>query len=138
MKFSWITATTLALAFQGLSAGDLPTVIQAKFIRILASSAGSAGKVNCSNPALLDELGKVGVISDPGSKIAWASAESAVKSLKAAGKLVICPKVEWLSVGGAIAVVEEDGKPQVYLHMGHISASGIVLSDSVLKIGKRL
>ena len=42
------------------------------------------------------------------------------------------------TLGGSIAVVEEGGKPQIYLHMGNLAASGVTLSDAVLKIGKRL
>lgn len=132
------TVAMLSLAFSGLAAGDLPGDIQAKFIKILASSAGSAGKVGCSNAGLAGELTKVGVAADSGSKVAWASSEGEVKALKGAGKLVICGKLEWLPAGGAIAIVEEGGKPQIYLHMGHISASGVTLSDAVLKIGKKL
>ena len=132
------TFAILALAFSGLSAGDLPGEVQAKFIKILASSAGSAGKVACANGALVGELTKVGVAADGGAKVAWASSEAEVKSLKGAGKLVICGKLEWLPAGGAIAIVEEGGKPQIYLHMGHIAASGVTLSDAVLKIGKKL
>jgi len=138
MKKTWIIAAILTFAFQGLSAGELPAPIQAKFIRILASSAGSAGKVYCTNAGLAKELDKVGVTADTGSKVAWASTEGEVKSFKAAGKLVICPKQEWLPVGGAIAIVEEGGKPQIYLHIGHITDSGLTISDSVLRIGKKL
>ncbi|HLO68804.1 MAG TPA: hypothetical protein VK188_17395 [Holophaga sp.] len=121
-----------------MSAGDLPADVQAKFIKILASSAGSAGKVACKNAALAAELGKQGVTADDGSKVAWAASEGEVKAMKAAGKLVICPNLAWLPAGGAIAIVEEGGKPQIYLHMGNIGASGVTLSDAVLKIGKRL
>ena len=138
MKKYWIASVVLALVGQGLVGGDLPVPLQAKFIRILASSAGSAGKENCGNAALVDELGKVGVSPDPGSKVAWASTEAEVKGLKAAGKLVICPKVEWLPSGGSVAIVEEAGKPQIYLHIGHITESGVTLADSVLKIGKKI
>jgi len=138
MKQTFITAAILVFAFHGISAGELPLPLQAKFIRILASSAGSPGKVHCTNAALAEELGKLGVSSDPGSKVAWASNEAEVKSLKAGGKLVICPKLAWLPAGGSIAIVEEGGKPQIYLHIGHISDSGLTVSDSVLKIGKKL
>jgi len=120
-----------------MSAGDLPADVQAKFVKILASSAGSAGKVSCKNATLAAELSKQGVATDDGSKVAWASSEGEVKALKAAGKLVICPTLAWLSAGGSIAVVEEGGKPQIYLHMNNIAASGVTLSDAVLKIGKK-
>ena len=127
-----------AAAFTFLSAGDLPGDVQAKFIKILASSAGSPGKVACKDVGLSVELTKVGVAAEAGAKVAWASSEGDVKAFKAAGKLVICGKLDWLSAGGAIAIVEEGGKPQIYLHMGNISASGVTLSDAVLKIGKKL
>ena len=118
--------------------GDLPPEIQAKFIKILASSAGSAGKVACKDGGVMAELAKLGFANDPGSKVAWGSSEGEVKAFKGGGKLVICGKLEWLPAGGAIAIVEEGGKPQIYLHMGNIAGSGVTLSDAVLKIGKKL
>lgn len=121
-----------------LLSGDLPAEIQAKFVKILASSANSAGKVACKDSGLTAELSKIGVNNDASSKVAWADSEAEVVSLKGAGKLVICGKLEWLPKGGSVAVVEEAGKPQIYLHMGNIAASGVTLSDAVLKIGKRL
>lgn len=132
-------ALAILLAAAGLlPGGDLPPATTAKFISILAKSANSAGKVACKDGAIKGELGAVGMSADDGAKVAWASSESEVKALKAAGKLVICGKLDWLPAGGAIAIVEEGGKPQIYLHMGHIAASGVTLSDAVLKIGKRL
>lgn len=128
----------ILLTSAGLSAGELPAEIQAKFIKILAASAGSPGKVACKDAAVSAALGGVGMTADPGAKVAWAGSESEVKSLKAAGKLVLCGKLEWLPAGGSIAIVEEGGKPQIYLNMGNIAASGVTLSDTVLKIGKRL
>ena len=128
----------LLLSSLPLFGGDLPPDVQAKFIKILASSAGSAGKVACRDSSVEAELNKAGIAQDPGSKVAWAASEREVKALKAAGKMVICGHLEWLPVGGAIAIVEEGGKPQIYLHMGNIAGSGVSLSDAVLKIGKKL
>lgn len=125
-------------AATGLLAGDLPANIQAKFIKILATNAGSPGKVACKDAGVIEAMQAEGVSADAGSKVAWASNEAEVKAYKAAGKLVICGKLEWLPAGGSIAVVEEGGKPQIYLHMGNIAASGVNLSDAILKIGKRL
>ena len=128
----------LLVAGLPLLGGDLPAEVQAKFIKILASSAGSAGKVSCRDSGVEAELGKLGVSLDGGSKVAWASSEKEVKAFKAAGKMVICGHLEWLPEGGSIALVEEAGRPQIYLHMGHIASSGVNLTDSVLKIGKKL
>jgi hypothetical protein len=138
MGFHLRALAVSAMIFTGLAAGDLPADTQAKFIKILASSAGSPGRVACTNMTLTMELMKQGVHRDPSAKVAWASSDSEVKSLKNAGKLVICPNKDWLSEGGSIAVVEEGGKPTVYLHMSNIAASGVTLSDTVLKIGKKI
>lgn len=138
MKRPMFRTLILGLAATALSAGDLPADIQAKFIKILAANAGSAGKVACKDPGVTAALGGAGLAADPASKVAWAGSEADVKAYKAAGKMVICGKLEWLPEGGSIALVEEGGKPQIYLHMGNIAASGITLSDAILKIGKRL
>lgn len=138
MKVNLISIGIISLATASLAGGELPAEVQAKFIKILAASAGSPGKVACKDATLSAELGKAGVSADPASKVAWAASEAEVKALKAAGKLVICGKLDWLPTGGSIAIVEENGKPQIYLHMGNIAASGVSLSDTVLKIGKRL
>jgi len=138
MKVNLVSIGIISLAAASLAGGELPAEVQAKFIKILAASAGSPGKVACKDAAVTGELSKAGVSADPASKVAWAASEAEVKSLKAAGKLVICGKLDWLPAGGAIAIVEESGKPQIYLHMGNIAASGVTLSDTVLKIGKRL
>lgn len=137
MRFNFKTLAITCFAAASLLAGDLPADVQAKFIKILASSANAGGKVACKDSAVAAELGKIGINTDPESKVAWAGSEGEVASLKSS-KLVICGKLEWLPKGGAIAVVEEGGKPQIYLHMGNIAASGVTLSDAVLKIGKRL
>ena len=132
-------AAVCAFAFSGLLASDeLPPETQAKFVKILANNAGAAGKVGCTSAALGENLVKLGLTVDAGSKVAWAASLGEVKSLKGAGKLVICGKLEWLQSGGAIAIVLEGNKPQIYLHMGNIAASGASLSDAVLKIGKKL
>ena len=39
--------------------------------------------------------------------------------------------------GGCIAIIEEGGKPAIYLHMQNINASGVALSEAILKIGKQ-
>ena len=128
----------LCAAVTGLFGGELPPEVQAKFIKILAASAGSAGKVACHDAALAAELAKVGVTVDPGSKVIWAANDSEARAGKSMHKLVIAGQTESLPLGAAIAIVEEGGKPQIYLHMGNIAASGITLSDAVLKIGRKL
>ncbi len=115
-----------------LVAGDVPAATLARFVKII-----SGGKVACKDSGIAEELGKVGVTIDPGSSFAFASSESEVKSYKAAGKCVICGNLSWLAAGGTIAIVEEGGKPQMYIHSGNLGASGATLPEAVLKVSKR-
>ena len=132
-------ARFIALAFATLaptlSAADLPAGLQAKFIKIIAGSGGATA-VACKDSGMASEIKGVGFNVDGGSKVAYAGSEGEIAGLK--GKLIIVPKLEWLPKGGAIAIVEEGGKPAIYLHMGNIAASGVPLSDTILKIGKKL
>lgn len=128
----------LLMATASLSSGELPTDIKAKFLKILCSSANSGGKVASKDAEINTLLITMGMSIDSAAKVAWATSEGDVTAYKGAGKLVITPKLEWLPAGGSVAIVEEGGKPQIYLHMGNIAASGLNLSDSILKIGKRL
>jgi len=118
--------------------GDLPPKTQANFLKILANSAGSTGKVDCKDSAIAAELGGMGVSHDASARLAWAGSLGEVKALKAEKKLVVCGHLDWLAQGGSIAVVEENGRPQIYLHMGNIAASGVTLGEGVLKIGKKM
>jgi len=126
------------LASGSLMARDLPVDVQAKFIRFLATSTNSPGRINCRDAALATELAKVGVTANPGGKLAWATSEAEVKALRAAGQLVVCGHTEWMGAGATIAIVEEDGRPQIYLHMGNLAGSGVTPSYSLLKIAKRI
>ena len=133
-RIPFVIAAASVLAFPG----ELPAKIQAKFIQILANSAGTGHKVCCKDSAVMAELGSLGISNDAGAKVAWGANSDEVKALKAQGKMVICGRLDWLSVGGSIAIVEEGGKPQIYLHMGNIAASGVTLGEGVLKIGRKL
>jgi hypothetical protein len=120
----------------GLAAQDLAPETQAKFLKILLSSTGQFGFA-CADPGFKAKLEANGIAVSPGFKMAWAESEAEVKSLKAAGKLVIVPKLAWLKAGGSIAIVEEQGKPQIYLNPANVKASGMTLSDTIVKMAKK-
>lgn len=125
-------APAILLAVGALQAGEVPAEIAAKFVKIISS-----GKVACKDAGMTAALGGVGCTVDAGAKFAWAASESEVKSLKAAGKCVITSHLEWLAAGGTVAIVEEGGRPQMYIHSGNLAASGAALPDAVLKVSKR-
>ena len=120
----------------GLQAQDLPAETEAKFLKILLSSTGQFG-FSCSDPAFKAMLEASGLAVAPGFKMAWAASEAEVKALKASGKLVIVPKLAWLKEGGSIAIIEEAGKPQIYINPANIKASGMTLSDTIVKMAKK-
>lgn len=129
-----LTLAALTILSALPASADLPPEIQAKFVKIICSNAGSPGKVAVKEAVMTGKLSEAGVAADAGSKLAYAASEGDIAAFK--GKLIICPKLEWLPKGGSIAIVEEGGKPAIYLHMQNIGASGVTLSDAVMKIGK--
>jgi hypothetical protein len=128
----------LALVFTfGLNAQTGPVEIQAKFLKILLSSSGQFGFA-CNDPALKAKLETMGVSVGPGFKYAWGSSEAEVRALKAQNRFIICPNLDWLRSGGCMAIVEEAGKPQLFLHVANTKASGVTISDAIMKIAKKL
>ena len=126
-------ATIFALGLQGQ---DLSPETEAKFLKILLSSTGQFGFA-CADPGFKAKLEGNGIAVSAGFKMAWSASEAEVKPLKAAGKLVIVPRLAWLKLGASIAMVEEEGKPQIYLSTANVKASGMTLSDTIVKISKK-
>jgi hypothetical protein len=121
----------------GLNAQSAPLETQAKFVKILLSSSGQFGFA-CNDDALKKKLEDLGVSVGPGFKFAWGSSEPEVRALKAQGRFIICPNLAWLQSGGCIAIVDEGGKPQLYLHVANTKSSGITISDAISKIAKKI
>lgn len=120
----------------GLRAEDLE--MQAKFIKVLISSTGQFGICCNSDAALKKVLEASGVSVSPGFKLAWGASEEEVKTLKAAGKLVIVPNLNWIKDGAGLAVVSVEGLPQLYMNVANVKASGMTLPDAIIKIAKKV
>jgi len=132
-----IPAALAVVSTLGMNAQTAPLEIQAKFVKVLLSSSGQFGFA-CNDEGLKKKLEELGVSVGPGFKYAWGSSEPEVRALKAQGRFIICPNVEWLKSGGCIAIVEEAGKPQLYLHIANTKASGVTVSDAIMKIAKKI
>jgi hypothetical protein len=131
-----VFASAACLLALGLHAQELAPETQAKFLKILLSSTGQFGFA-CSDAGFKAKLEAAGIAVSPGFKMAWAATEAEVKPLKASGKMVIVPEVALLKAGGSLAIVEEGGKPQIYLNPANVKASGMALSDTIVKMAKR-
>ncbi len=132
----FVTLFTLILATAGLNAGELPVDLAAKLVKVVVNGAG--GKIACRDAAMSGALQAQGIPLEADAKVAWASSPAEAKMLKSMGKLVISGRSELLSAGAAVAVVEEGGKPKILLHYANLSASGVTLSDAILKVGQAL
>jgi hypothetical protein len=133
-----VIPAALAVVFAlGAQAQSAPLEIQAKFVKVLLASSGQFGFA-CNDEGLKKKLEEMGVSVGPGFKFAWGSSEAEVRALKAQGRFIVCPNVDWLKSGGCIAIVEEAGKPQLYLHSANTKASGVTVSDAISKIAKKL
>jgi len=126
----------LAAAF-GLNAQTAPLDVEAKFVKVLLTSTGQFGFA-CNDEALKAKLEEMGVSVGPGFKFAWGSSEPEVRALKAQGRFIVCPNTAWFASGACMAVVEEGGKPQLYLHVANAKATGVTLPDAITKIAKKL
>jgi len=116
-------------------AGELPPEIAAKLIKIIATATG--GKVSCRDSAMKAALEGAGVTVDGDSKIVWATNPVEIKMLRSQNRLVVTGNKNFLANGAGIAIVEDGGKPKIYIHQPNIAASGVVLSDAIYKVGEK-
>ncbi len=134
-----LTSAALAFAlgsfYAWAPAGELPPEVAAKLIKIIASSAG--GKVSCRDSAMKAALEGAGVAVDGDSKVVWATNPVEIKMLRSQNRLVITGNKSFLANGASIALVEDGGKPKIFLHQPNIAASGVTLSDAIYKVGEK-
>jgi len=129
-------AIALLCAF-GLDAQGVSLDTEAKFLKVLLTTSGQFGFA-CNDPALTKKLEDMGVSVGPGFKLAWGSSEPEVRALKAQNRFVVCPSLDWLRSGACLAIVEEEGHPQLYLHIANTKACGMTLPDAIIKLAKKI
>jgi hypothetical protein len=110
--------------------------LQAKFVKVMLTSTGQFGFA-CNEPALKAKLESMGVSVGPGFKLAWGASEPEVRALKAQGRFILCPNVDWLKDGASLAIVDAGGKPELYMDPANIKASGLPLPDAIAHIAKK-
>lgn len=116
-----------------LPAGELAPEVAAKLIKIIASATG--GKISCRDSGMKAALEAAGITVDGDSKLVWATNPVEIKMLR--GRLVIVGRKEFLSAGAGIALVEDGGKPKIYLNQAAITASGVTMPDAIYKVGEK-
>ena len=136
MRFNLLPILVLA-AGTVLGAQGAPLEVEAKFVKVLLTSSGQFGFA-CNDEALKARLEALGVSVGPGFKFAWGRSEPEVVALKAQGRFIVCPNVDWFKAGACIAVVQEEGRPQLYLSVANVKASGVAVPEAILKIAKKI
>jgi len=106
------------------------------FLKVITASAGAPGRIACRDMDLSMELKKSGLSPDAKSPLAWAATENQLRDYLAEGKLVVTGDAGMLAGGAAIAIVRDHGKPAILINAKNLAASGITLSDSLMKIAK--
>ena len=121
------------LAALPLSGEEVPVEEAAKFLRILATSAGSEGRVACKELDMVIQMKKQGISVDAKANIAWAFTSSQTKFYVDEKKLVICNSRKLFANGGAIAFERVNGRLVILYHQENLEKSGVHLPDSFLR-----
>jgi len=136
MLREWLRYVCLASLVGTLQAGDLAAPTVARILRVISASGGADGRIACADGEVAAELGRLGVVVDPKSRIVWTVSEREVIQNATPGRLVICGQLGFLGKGAALAVTAEGGRPTFYLNLANMTSSGLTLPDSVVKISK--
>lgn len=128
--------STLTLMATLPAAADVAPDLQAKFVKVIARHASSKDRVAVTQAGLKAELEKLGVSIEASARVAYAGSLEEVKAMAAERKLVVCGNLAWLPQGASIAIVEENGKPAIYVHTGNLEATGIKVAPAIMRIGR--
>lgn len=138
MRLRHIVPGMVCLMGGGLSASDLSVQDLAGFLKAISANAGSPGRIACRDVDMAMALKRSGISTDVRSIAAWAVDASQTRAYASEGKFIICPSPALLREGASLAILREQGHPVLILHAGHAKASGVQLSDSLMKIARVL
>jgi hypothetical protein len=124
---------TPALVATPLAAEGVPVEEAAKYLLILATSAGSEGRVACKELDMVIQLKKQEISVDAKANVAWAFTSAQTKFYLGEKKLVVCSSRKLFADGGAIAFERINGRLTVFYHPANLEKSGIRLPESFLR-----
>jgi hypothetical protein len=106
------------------------------FLKVISASVGTPGRVACKDIDLSIQFKKDGLSPDAKAPVAFAVSSAQIKAYLADGKLVVCGEELGLKEGASIAVFKENGKPVLVVNLKNAAATGLTLSDALLKIAR--
>jgi hypothetical protein len=108
------------------------------FLRVISSAAGCPGRIACRDIDEAMQMKKDGLSPDAKAPVAWAASPAQIKAYLAEGKLVVSGDPAAFKDGVSIVVAKEHGKPVVVIDTRNAAASGITLSDALMKIARHI
>ena len=130
--------TLVLLAGLSTSAPHISPSELSPFLKVITASAGAPGRIACRDIDEAMQLKKDGLSPDAKSPVAWAANSNQIKAYLAEGKLVVSSDTEDFKAGVSIVIAKENGKPVVFIHTQNAAASGVPLSDALMKIAKHI
>ena len=127
-------AMVLVSAVVPLLAEGVPVEEAAKFLLILANSAGSEGRVACKELDMVMQMKKSEISVDAKANVAWAFTPDQTRFYAGQGKLVVCSSRKLFADGGAIAFERIGGRLTIFVHQANLGRSGVTLPESFLRI----
>jgi len=127
-------AALLCLVPSHLTAQGVPVDEAAKFLLILANSAGSEGRVACRELDMVMQLKKSEISVDAKANVAWSFTPEQTKFYAGQGKLVVCSSRKLFADGGAIAFERISSRLTIFVHQANLGRSGVTLPDSFLRM----
>jgi hypothetical protein len=108
------------------------------FLRVISSAAGAPGRIACRDIDEAMQLKKDGLSPDAKAPVAWAANLAQLKAYQAEGKLVVSADPASLKEGASILITREHGKPVVVIDTRNATATGVPLSDALMKIARHI
>lgn len=130
--------TLVVVASLPIYAEGVPVQDAAKFLLILAASAGSEGRVACKEMDMVMQLKKQEISVDAKANVAWSFTPEQTKSYASQGKLVVCNSRALFTEGGAIAFERIGGRLTIFVHQVNLGKSGVTLPESFLRAAVKL
>ena len=131
-------AAVVVLAAPSAHADGVSVPEAAKFLLILAGSAGSEGRVACKELDMVFQLKKQDISVDAKANVAWSFTSEQTRFYAGQGKLVICNNRKLFVDGGAIAFERIGGRLTIFVHQVNLGRSGITLPDSFLRAAVKM
>ncbi len=116
-----------------LRGGDMPIVMAAKLLVMISKGAGENGRIATKHPEMSAEIVKQGGTVDLAGRVAWATDPGEVRLFNMQRKCTVVNNPTYLGQGASIALYEDGGKAKLAINQRGILASGVQLSDQIIK-----